>query len=771
MATGTAATGYTIPSTVGSVAEAQTLLNKYGANVTVDGVWGPQTQAAWDAAQAAKAAPVVTPTTTTIKPAVIAPTAQPTGTGLISAPVVAQATVDDSQVAAERLANPTGIVNQATQMPSQPVGATNANPTVSSTVPVATGGYNSTTDWAKMIIDELNKPIPNMAMVTTYGSYRDRKMAEDPTKYAGVTSTADLIAKYSKPVVDTTLKTITDVIPNPDGTYTLQYSDGTSATKGKATVAQQGNPQIDALLATLTNMATTGGVPSMPSIDYGQATVQAGNELNPQYDQILQKLLGETNIDLERRGIYSSALGGGIVAEKSGGVRAAQASDIGKRASEIQSASQANAVQQQQLYLQERGQRMDALSQLVNTLSNRELGEAELTGVLRGIQTIQGQQLASDTKYRDAQTKIAEAGVTGTYDGKATLEANKFLQDTTYQNAQLKFQEAQLTGVYKNNPTLAGRELVLAEYNTKLNAAISRLSAMGRVTTAEDAKTLGVPIGTTSFEARNAAANRANSWSIAQAQMANDNANSALDRSARAFLAAKSDAITLNQYDDTLRQQEFEKDLQIWELTGVAPDTAAMRAYGITKGTVWTAQTKAQADQIQAGIDQKEEQAFTKQVGMVQNYFGVDPATAEAAAMIFTNTDRASALAKLQAPSATNPKQTNIESLKAEGVDVNRLMTLINTRYPDSAKWSSPSTYDDVFQGTVQTPTGLQNVTTLSAPIKLWLDTATRAGIGNTPQAWQYLNDFATAFPGGSGTLVDKMAFIQSHPLVTAYPK
>jgi hypothetical protein len=197
-------------------------------------------------------------------------------------------------------------------------------------------------------------------------------------------------------------------------------------------------------------------------------------------------------------------------------------------------------------------------------------------------------------------------------------------------------------GVGLGTQTLAGQQQAL-------ESALARAQQFGRVTTQADADILGVKVGASTFEAQNAAANRAQQLKIAQASQTSSETTA-----------------TLN------------KDLTMWELTGKAPDSAALKAYGVQPGTPWTGTTADQAqkikDQVVIDADKEEKDRLAKAAEYKTKYGLKDDNTAEAAAIIFESvSDRNSALTKIN----TNEKQ-----LIADGVDVTALRRMVDTLYP-----------------------------------------------------------------------------------------
>jgi hypothetical protein len=476
--------------------------------------------------------------------------------------------------------------------------------------------------------------------------------------------------------------------------------------------------QIDSLISLLQDMAN-GSTPHFPVLSYEDATDQAGNELNPEYDQAKKELLRLTDIDLEKRGIYNAPLASGIVTEKVGGFEAGRQSAIGQRANELVQQSQQNAVQQQQLYLQDRSQRMDTLASLLSTLSGRQLTRAELTGTLDGIRTIAAQQLDSDNAYRQAITTGYNA------DGTPTLE-----RETSENN--LKLQIAQLTGYYNGSATLERDKFDLQKYQTDMDSAIARLNALGRVTTQDDAVMLGVPVGTSSWQAANAVAER-------KARMEE----------------LKSSSSTLNQ------------DLLMWELTGVAPDSQNLKNYGVAPGTPWqgTSEDKLKKIENDAALAEVEEtEKFDAAVESYKKLYSTNDATAEEIAAIYELEFRADALRIVN---------QNEAALKTKGVDMTKLRRAINIRFPDleNGSYLRASTEEMNGLGGIGNSTlTMDQLTSYSNEVRRWFEQAVQNANNGDERAAQLLFQFDQRFPNGAGSIADKLGFVRANlPFQTSF--
>jgi hypothetical protein len=410
--------------------------------------------------------------------------------------------------------------------------------------------------------------------------------------------------------------------------------------------------ETDPLVEMLRRMIEEQDMPRFDHMDYEDARQQAADELNPQYDTAKKDLMYQTDIDLEKRGIYNSPLAAGIMAERTSDFEAGRMGAIAQRAGQISSESQKNAQAQQALYLQERGQRMDALAGLLQTLSSRELSTAQLTGVLNGIKTLAAQQTEADIKFK-------EASMTGIYNGKPTLDA---------QNLELAI--ANITGDYKGMQTLASKKFAADYAMTILQSAIARAEIAGKVTTQEDAEILGVPINTPTWKASEAAKERALRYQLQSMQTS----------VARA----------------SIRSDEFREAIAIWEQTGKAPDSAILKEYGVVPGTDWKLTPAEKLKQIEYDAQQADyelAQEMAEKIPVLQRMFGVDDRTATAIFGAWENPTKESAIADFRA---------NQQMLKQQGVNTDLLWKAIQDGWDDQLQQWNWLTRDPIYNQTQQ---------------------------------------------------------------------
>jgi len=416
-------------------------------------------------------------------------------------------------------------------------------------------------DFAEALKQATMQAEPDHDLINWLAQQRDMKIQSDPSKYEGVTPTQDLISRQMalNPINSITppapapsvspdqagqqLANMLRVVSQPTAPVNVQGQTPTglsptgivrpTATPAPAPTAPSSMPstmagQIDYL--TQKSMAGLDEkMPEMSAMTYEQATQQAGKEVNPQFEQMIKELVKGTDIDLEKRGLFNSPLASGIVAERTGQVKATQAQQVAQRASQLVQQSEEKVFREKQLYLQEKQMRTQAINDLLAQLSNRELSEAQITGIYRNVKTLQMQQFEADKEYKQASL---------------ALQAEQIAAQREAAAAQLKLSEAQLTGTYNGQQTLAARQLEYQQKQDAIASALQRVQVYGEVRTQADADLLGVPIGTGSFQAIQAGKELAQ-----QAQIASQN------------LALQEGSLTgTYKGQDTLEAQKFKAD-------------------------------------------------------------------------------------------------------------------------------------------------------------------------------------------------------------------
>ena len=324
------------------------------------------------------------------------------------------------------------------------------------------------------------------------------------------------------------------------------------------------------------------------------------------------------NADMEQRGIYNSPLASGIMAEKQGQLSNDQIAAIAQRANTL---IQNDA----EMSLQEKQLRSNTLNNLLSSLIGREVNLANITGI---------------------------------YNGQPTFANQQF-------QAQQALSEAELTGILNGTQTLAGRAFDLQVSTQVLNNALNAVETLGQVTTQAQADLLGVPIGTPSWQARNAAEQRAHELQMFNLEMGLRRQSSALQAEA-------------NRQSQLLA--DFNKDMIIWETTGSAPDTPAMQYYGIAPGTPFSPEAKQSvAEKLQETQDRiqliaaEEEFQFQNRATNFMQAYGVTRGVAEAALIIIDQTSTFK-----DAKSMVNAQKS---ALTAEGINTANLIKVLEKYY------------------------------------------------------------------------------------------
>lgn len=342
------------------------------------------------------------------------------------------------------------------------------------------------------------------------------------------------------------------------------------------------NNQESQQIQQLTDLLKQLGSSGINKMSFNEAQTRAESELNPMYNNAKVTLTDELNKDMERRGIYNSPLASGIMTEKQGSLSNEQAAAIANRANTL---IQNDA----ELSLQEKQLQSTTINNLLSQLIGKQISTAELTGYLNG---------------------------------QNTLDRDKYDTDT-------KLQEGQLTGKYNGQDTLAATQ-------TKISSILSAVEMAGKVSTQEQADLLGVPIGTATQAAKQAAAELQESIRQFNAEMNYKQASLAASISAT---SASSNA------------QKFANAMQVWQTTGSAP-AGILQQYGVSEGTEFSseylrsAQGKLEELQAQAELyDAEAEIQFQNRVSSFMKTTGIiDRTSAEGALLaIDATSDAASA--------------------------------------------------------------------------------------------------------------------------------
>lgn len=380
--------------------------------------------------------------------------------------------------------------------------------------------------------------------------------------------------------------------------------------------------EIDTIIGLLTQLSQQ----PIQRMSFEEAQQRAGSELNPMYEDAARRLMQALNADMEQRGIYNSPLASGIMAEKQGQLSNDQIAAIAQRANTL---IQNDA----EMSLQEKQLRSNSLNSLLSSLIGRE---------------------------------VNLANITGTYNGQPTFANQQF-------QAQQALSEAELTGILNGTQTLAGRAFDLQASTQALNNALNIVESLGQVTTQAQADLLGVPIGTPSWQARNAAEQRAQELQMFNREMSLRRQSSALQAEA-------------NRQSQLLA--DFNKDMIIWETTGSAPNTPAMQYYGIAPGTPFSDEAKRSVseklqetqDRIQL-IAAEEELQFQNRATNFMKAYGTSRGVAEAALIIIDQTSTFK-----DARSRVNAQKS---ALTAEGINTTNLINILKKYFDTQSAYGS----------------------------------------------------------------------------------
>ena len=314
-----------------------------------------------------------------------------------------------------------------------------------------------------------------------------------------------------------------------------------------------------------------------------------------------------------------------------------------------------------------------------------------MSQVATGAQNLYTQQLGNDQEAYLNFLKLV-----GVNDERVAAERQNMLNQASAQNQMFgKVTTPEVAtglGVGLETQTLAGQQQAI-------EGALARAQQFGRVTTQADADILGTKVGASTFEAQNAAANRDMEWKIASGNMA-------VQREA-------------NASNDTY--QNFTKDIQAWELTGKAPDTPALKAYGIQPGTPWTGTpadvvAKAKADEV---IKTQQQTYIDKAIMIFQDQLvqtaKLDANTAEAVAtLVYNNPRQATGMAIFN---------SNKEALAADKVNIKKMEEILTNLYTqnrgDLTNTLQLNNLENIFNNPNQTyrvPASVNNKTTTTTP-------------------------------------------------------
>lgn len=228
-----------------------------------------------------------------------------------------------------------------------------------------------------------------------------------------------------------------------------------------------------------------------------------------------------------------------------------------------------------------------------------------------------------------------------------------------------------------------------------LNSAIQRTVAMGQVSP-EDADVIGVPAGTPSFQAKDAAARRMQELQIAQNDIASREKIAAENNASQERIAYNHDSTSKSIADKNNAASKVGNNystlLGIWEKQGKAPK--GLEAFGVPEGTPigQNGLTPGQVlDQIKVDAARKMQADTAKRTAEIPGYqtsYGVDEQTAGAIYDVLQNPNREAALADLKHSS---------NDLRTNGIDISKVQSAIDDKWKDNTP-VQPSWWD-TFNG------------------------------------------------------------------------
>lgn len=385
-----------------------------------------------------------------------------------------------------------------------------------------------------------------------------------------------------------------------------------------------------------------------------------------------------------------------------------------------------------------------------------QAAQQQRQGQVDNLSKLLGTLITRDTSNRQFDYNADQGNITNLMNLANLTQAQ---QDSVLKNIMSGITANQGILDSNRNYEIEQSKIELQKTKTKIDAALARTQEFGKVTTQEDADVLGIPVGSSNFAAIEAAANRQADMDKLQKQLDASAAESAADRASRERISSNELSARAAERAAQREQDSFNKDMKIWEMTGKAPDSVALKKYGVTAGTAWTGNALDQMQGIkaeQAKTEYDKQKKFEQDVENTKQLFSdtmkLDDNTAEAIAMILTNDNRASAIAKFN---------ENKDALAKEGVDLATVEKAINIRYPDSAKWSMPSDSDYNSHRNTDLTTDYEKLNSYGNEIRTWLEETQKYAASGDKQAYNALQYFYKNFPNGNGNLEDKLQFVR----------
>ena len=406
----------------------------------------------------------------------------------------------------------------------------------------------------------------------------------------------------------------------------------------------------------------------------GQITQAVNQPITSPYDtqiadllnQIAYRINNPTNVDPRTTPEFAAAQAA-IERQAQQGIRAAQealgasgfarSTNLAERAQNIANAAteylETQVVPQIAAQIQARDQQglenslalVQALAQQQGVFTERQQQQLQNLGALLGALT--GQQQTFDLRQ---QRQVENLGrLLDALSGQQTFELQRRAQEFAEQQA------------------LIQNELA------RIDAALERANTLGYVSQS-DAALLGVPAGTPTFQAREAAAQRQHQLRMLEREIAAQNAR------LQQQLAFEREQRNLDR-EASSQSARISDLLRIWESTNSAPP--GLEAFGIRPGQPFTPylSPSQQLDQLQLNQQlqaQREQERISQMAPVYQSRYNLDSTTAQALVSALDNPTYEAAIADLNAHEST---------LRQMGVDVKALRKAIQAEM-------NPSTQD-----------------------------------------------------------------------------
>ena len=303
-------------------------------------------------------------------------------------------------------------------------------------------------------------------------------------------------------------------------------------------------------------------------------------------------------------------------------------------------------------------EQMNERGLLMSDMTSDRMGQIEQEGVA-GLNALVPAlyDAISNERYMENQSKMSNLmSLLGAYQQEDQRDIqNRMAQNQlSLQERQVAFEEARNMRDYNLmvdttifNQDLAMRQQIFNEQSTALNNAMNKINTLGFVSDQATAELLGVPIGTPSSAAKEAALNRQMQLRIASMSVASQER------------AEKSN--TINQL------------ISLWQTSGKAPP--GLEAFGIQPGQ---SLHQTPVDDLQNILalgeiaNQNKEKAMKEALPDIKAQFGTDGITAEAIYSVWENPTRDAAMADYKA---------TLNKMKKDKVKTKLVLDAINFKW------------------------------------------------------------------------------------------